>query len=288
MGNGGGPNILSGGRTRYIWGGKDWTVDAEKARWRIVWLTVSAVFMGLFSGLLFIVFAKYSGSWEDGWMLFASILLLLGFLVALFFINRIRSNPSVGVIYKRFSMRPSDLDALLKQACRDVGVELVPMEPGRLRWDSKRDWDIHRSYDMKGMESKVNVVRRFRIRPNRVRIISFIEMGPKGHGEDEVLDLIARRMDAANVHGQEDVTLDFGDADTRFKALNALWIVSVIFGNLWFLIFLGVETGLIQDQTLVNIVEEYHLTLILMGLAFLVSVGSINRIVDLSREVSTT
>ena len=245
MGNGGGPNTLSGGRTRYIWRGKDWTVDAEKARWRIAWLTVSAVFMGFFSGLLFLVFAKYSGSWEDRWMIFASILLLLGFLVALFFINHIRSNPSAGVIYKRFSMRPSDLDSLLKQACRDVGVELVPTEVGRLRWDSKRDWDIQKSYEMKGMESKVNVVRRFRIRPNRVRIISFIEMGPKGDGEDEVLDLIARRMDAANVHGQEDVTLDFGDADTRFKALNALWIVSVIFGNLWFLIFLGVETGLI-------------------------------------------
>jgi hypothetical protein len=288
MGNGGGPNILSGGRTRYIWRGKDWTVDAEKARWRIAWLTVSAVFMGFFSGLLFIVFAKYSGSWEDRWMLFASILLLLGFLVALFFINRIRSNPSVGVIYKRFSMRPSGLDALLRQACREGGVELVPTEPGRLRWDSKRDWDIHRSYDMKGMESKVNVVRRFRIRPNRVRIISFIEMGPKGHGEDEVLDQITRRIDAINLHHHEDVTVDFGEAEIRFKAWNALWIVSVILMNFLFLVYFGVFYGLIHDPTLVAFVEDYHLTLILMALALFVSIRSVNRIVDLSRKVTAS
>ena len=285
MGNGGGPNTLSGTRTRYVWRGRDWTVDTERVRWKTAWLTWAVVFMSLFAGLFLLAGVSYALPGEVKWFLVTAGFLLCGALVAIYLILHIKTNPALGVVYKRFYLWPSTLDAMLKQACEGLGVELVPTGPVRMRWDYTRDWEVYRSYVLKGMGSKVNVVRKFRLRINKVMVVSFLEMGPKGHGEDETLDILARRIDAANVRGEEDISVEFGKVGTRFKAWNMVWVVSMILSIIWIVLFWGIHLGVIQDQTLVVLVEEYHLTLILIMIAFLMSISSRKKIVALSRQV---
>jgi hypothetical protein len=123
------------------------------------------------------------------------------------------------------------------------------------------------------------------VRPNGVRVLSFLEMGPKGKGEDEMLDHMARRIDAANLRGEEDTTVDFGEAGTRHKAWTGVWLASAVIGNVLFFIFIGVRYGLTEDPNLVVMVDDYHLTLPMMLIAFVISLHATQRIVSLSRTV---
>jgi hypothetical protein len=284
MSNGGGPDTLSGGNLRYVWRGRKWTVHSERAMKRVVVLAWTAIFLGLFAGLLVFAFLTFSSSGSDAWMLITAGLMFCAMLVAIYLILVIRSKSAVGVFFKRFTVRPATLDAMLQRSAENIGVELDPVEPQRLGWVPNRDWDIHRSYAIKGMDSRVNVVRKFRIRLNRVRVQSFLEMGPKGLGDDEMLDHLAKTIDSADIYGQEENLVDFGAAESRFKAWNAAWIISVIVTQFLFAIFLLVYVGLIQDETLVTLVEEYHLTLILMAMTFFISRASQKRIVVMSRQ----
>ncbi len=207
-------------------------------------------------------------------------------LVIIYLILAIKSNPAVGVLFKRFSLRPSTLDTMVTRTTTDMGLKLVPSEAGRQRWDSRRDWDIHASYAIEGMESRINVVRRFRIRWNRVQVLSFVEMGPKGKGEDAMLDHLARSIDAANIYGQEDIVVEFGEAEARYRAWHMTWAVSWLLFIIWNVLFWGVNAGVIENDSLVMFVEESYLTLVLLIIGIILINTSINRIVELSRKVA--
>ena len=232
--NSGAPQGLAGSDYRYIRRPKRWALDDERGRRRIHWLTIATVFSYAFSALFLYVSSVYS---VELWIVVSGIILLLFALVSSYAILHIKMHPSHGVFFKRFKLRPATVVAMVETAAKGCGMELREVPVRTTRWDLKRYWDTCRSYEIVGMESHVNVVRRFWVFFFWVFQYTYVDMGPKGMGEDEALDELASAIDAANLVGEEPTLVDLTDSGGEHKKgivgmiiADIVWLVLIIQG----------------------------------------------------------
>ncbi len=236
----GAPPGLSGSEYRYTRRPRSWALDDERGRRRIHWLTLATVFSFAFSGLFLYVSGVYS---VELWIVVTGLVLFLFALVCLYAILHIKTHPSYGVFFKRFKLRPATVIAMVETGAKSLGIELREVPVRTTRWDLKRSWDTCKSYEIVGRESHINIVRRFWVFFYWIFQYTYVDMGPKGMGEDEVLDELASAIDSANLVGEEPTRVDLAEAGSEFRTGIAAMVVAELVWLLSVIQSLGVRWG---------------------------------------------
>lgn len=291
MANGGGPKRLHGPDLRYQRAGKAWRVDNASAQRKILWLTWGAAFIGMFGGVLLLGFLANPG--EDmsftiemaGWLLL--IIILFGTAAVLAIKAwRIKNSPPAGAYFKAYAMRPASLDNMLHRAVASVGEGLQPLTVDNTRWVNQRFWDCHRSYVLEGRGSHINIIRKFKLSFTSVEVSSFLEMGPKGKGEDELLDRLAAAVDTENIYGPEDQRVSFAGMEDKYRTRMGLRNICRIVGLGAILFYFAYFFDLIPNEGASSYLSQYPLVFLTLIVTAGLAVWSERDLLRLARKAT--
>jgi len=149
---------------------------------------------------------------------------------------------------------------MVDRAVKAMKEELVPVRADGTRFMNDRNWDVHRSYQLKGRGTHVNIVRKFKLGWTSVQVRTFLEMGPKGGGEDELIERLASLVDSENIYGPEDPTVPFTGVEEKYRTWLGARAVGLIVNLVAFFYYTAYWAGLVApgerglysyDQTLV-------------------------------------
>ena len=283
--NGDNRSDLVGSDYRYMRSSKGWRVDDERRRWIGRWLKLTILFSGIFASIFLLAFIYDPG---EVWTIVTFGILGIVCIVSLGVLVQLRMTSTRGVYWRSFSMKPATLDALLHRAISSIGEELMSVPIDNSRWAAKRNWDCYRSYALKGRSTRINVVRKFTMRVDRVEVLSFIDMGPKGTGEDDLLDQLAGAIDAHDHPVAEVLTISFDGMENEYRTKRAIRTVSQVIGWGAIIFYVAYQFDIVPNVEGQSYFTEYPLFLIILIVSVILTSWSSNGILALARRASET
>lgn len=271
--------------SRYLMDETNWRVEDEIRRLKKRALALTAVFSGLFSGLLLFGFSYYSQSPGDSWMVALGLFLFCLMLVALLSLLNI-STPKRAMFFKEYALRPSTLDTLVKRAAASTGLDLIPMAPSPASTGRMKVSDVYRTYGVRGRESRITIVRNINLKRTRTEVSSLLEMGPQRFEEDEKLDRFANAVDAQNLLEQEDPVISFGEYERAHSTCLIVRNLASVANLVLLSMFLSVNLGMFEEGSAVANLTDPFIFLLLVAILWGMISSSAKKRLYLARMVT--